>query len=273
VTSAASSANQSARQVAQSQPVKIGARVGILAYGVTHLLIAWLALQIAFGDSGQRADQNGAFQTVAQQPFGQVLLWILAVGFVFAALWRLEQAIWGFTYLDDKKKIVGKKVSSGAKAVLFAVLAFIAGSTAAGGGGGGGGQQQATGGVLALPGGQFLVGLAGLIVVAIGVRKIYKGWKRKFEEDMALPSDHRARQLAVRSGQIGFIGRGAATILVGILVVLAAIQFNPGESAGLDAALKTLAAQPFGPFLLILVALGLLAYGIFLFFDAKYHRV
>jgi hypothetical protein len=272
VTSAASSANQSARQVAQSRPVKIGARVGILAYGITHVLIAWLALQIAFGQGGERADQNGAFQTVAQQPFGQVLLWILAIGFVFAALWRLEQAIWGFTYIDDNKKVIGKKVSSGAKAVLFAVLAYLAGSTAAGGGGGNG-QQQATAGVLGLPGGQILVGIAGLVVIGVGVRKIYKGWKQKFKEDMDLPSDHRARKIAVQSGQVGFIGRGVATILVGGLLTLAAIQFNPGEAAGLDAALKTLAAQPFGPFLLILVALGLLAYGVFLFFDAKYHKV
>lgn len=273
VTSAASSANQSARQVAQSRPVKVLARVGILAYGVTHLLIAWLALQIAFGNSGQQADQNGAFQTLAQQPFGQVLLWVLVVGFVAAALWRLEQAIWGFTYIDDNKKVVRKKAMSAAKAVLFAVLAYLAGSTAAGSSSGGGQQQQATAGVLGLPGGQILVGLVGLIIIGVGIYKIVRGWQTKFTEDMDLPSDKRARTTAIRAGQVGYIGRGAVTGVVGILVVLAAVQYNPGEAGGLDAALKTLAAQPFGSILLILVALGFAAFAVFCAFDAKYHKV
>ncbi len=272
VTSAAQSANQSARQVANSRPVKIGARVGILAYGITHILIGALALQIAFGQGGEQADQNGAFQTIAQQPFGQVLLWVLAVGFVFAALWKVEEAVWGFSYVSDKKKALRKKATSGGKAVVFAVLAVIAGRTAMGSGGGGG-QQQATAGVFGLPGGQFLVGLAGVIIIALGVYKIVRGWQQKFTEDMDLPADRKARQLAVRSGQAGYIGRGIATGIVGILVVLAAINYNPQEQVGLDAALKALAAQPFGPYLLILVALGFIAFGVFSFFDARYHRV
>ena len=272
MTSAASSANQSARQVANSQPVKVGARVGIVAYGITHVLIAWLALQIAFGQTGQRADQNGAFQTIAQGTGGRVLLWILVVGFVAACLWRLELAIWGYSYVQDTKKQVRERVSSGGKAVLFAVLAFLAGQTAAGSGGGGG-QQQATAGVLGMPGGQFLVGIAGLAILGLGIYKMVRGWKKKFTEDMDLPSDQKARMVAVRSGQVGYVGRGIVTCIVGILVLFAAIQFNPGEAGGLDAALKTLAAQPFGPYLLMLVALGFLSFGVFCAFDARYHRV
>jgi hypothetical protein len=272
VTSAAQSANQNAQQAARSRPVKIGARVGILAYGITHLLIGWLALQIAFGQGGEQANQNGAFQTIAEQPFGKFLLWVLVIGFVAAALWRLEQAVWGYSYVSDKKKAVRKRAISAAKAVLFAVLAFLAGRTAVGSGGGDG-QQQATAGVLGLPGGQFLVGLAGLIILGVGIYKIVEGWQTKFTEDMDLPSDQKARQVAIRTGQAGYIGRGIATGIVGVLVVLAAVRFNPGEAAGLDAALKTLAQQPFGPYLLILVALGFICFGVFSFFDARYHRV
>jgi hypothetical protein len=272
VTSAASSANQSARQVATSRPVKMGARVGIVAYGILHVLIAWLALQIAFGQGGQRADQNGAFQTLAQGTGGRILLWILVVGFVAACLWRLELAVWGYSYVHDTKKQVRRRVSSGAKAVLFAVLAFLAGRTATGGGSSGQ-QQQATAGVLGMPGGQFLVGLAGLAILGLGIYKIIRGWKKKFTEDMDLPADHKARMLAIRSGQVGYVGRGIVTCVVGILVLAAAISFNPGEAAGLDAALKTLAAQPFGPYLLMLVALGFLSFGVFCAFDARYHRV
>ncbi|WP_214404099.1 DUF1206 domain-containing protein [Pseudonocardia lacus] len=245
--------------------------MGIAAYGVTHVLIAWLALQIAFGQN-ERADQTGAFQAIAEGTGGKILLWVLVVGFVAACLWRLEQAIWGYSYVDDKKKQIREKGSSAAKAVLFAVLAFLAGRTASGGGSSGQ-QQQATAGVLGMPGGTFLVGLVALIIVGLGVYKIVRGWKRKFTEDMDLPSDRKARQAAVRSGQVGYIGRGVVTIIIGVLVGLAAVNHDPNEAGGIDAALKTLATQPFGPYLLILVALGFLAFGVFCAFDARYHRV
>lgn len=268
------SAEQSARSIAQSEPVKIGARVGILSYGVTHLLIAWLALQVAFGDRGEQADQSGAFQQLAQQPFGQLLLWVLVVGFVAVALWRVEQAIWGYSYVTDRAKNIRRRAVSAGKAVIFVVLAFLAGRIAAGGGGGSGGaQQSATADALSLPGGQFIVGAVGLGILAAGVVKIVEGWQKKFLEDMNVPSDHRARQVLERTGQIGFIAKGIAIGLIGILVVIAAVRFRPEEASGLDAALKGLASQPFGPYLLIAVALGLAAYGVFCFFDARYHRV
>jgi hypothetical protein len=272
VTSAAESANQSAKNVAQSEPVKIGARVGIFAYGITHLLIARLALQVAIGQGNERADQRGAFQALAEQPFGQVLLWILVVGFVAVALWRLEQAIWGFSYETDRTTNLRKRAVSGGKVVIFVALAVIAGRTAAGGGGGGGG-QKATAGVLGLPGGQFLVGAVGIGIVVAGGTKIYSGWKKTFKKDMDLPSDQRARMVAERTGQVGFIAKGLSVALIGILVVIAAIRFDPAEASGLDAALKSLASQSFGPYLLIVVALGLACYGVFCFFDARYHRV
>lgn len=273
MTSAAANANQSAKRVAQSEPFKIGARVGILAWGVTHVVIAWLALQIAFGNSGQRADQTGAFQEIASHTGGKILLWILFVGFVFAFVWRLSEAVWGYTYVQDKKKNIRKRATSAGKAVLFAVLAYLAVSTAVGAGGSGQGKQGATATVLGWPGGQFLVGLVGAIIVGAGAYKAYQGWKRKFEDDMDLPSDHRARQTAVRLGQVGFIGRGFATALIGVLVILSAVTFDPQKANGLDPALKALAAEPYGMILLILVALGLLCYGAFLAFDARYHRV
>ncbi len=269
----AHSAENKAHSIANSKAVEIGARVGLVSYGITHLLIAWLALQIAFGGGGQQANQKGAFQELAQQPFGRVLLWVLVVGFVAAALWRLEEAIWGYSYESDTKKQIRKRVSSGAKVVVFAVLAFLAGQTAAGSGSSGNGGQKAAAGVLGLPGGQLIVGAVGLGVIAVGGRKIYSGIKKKFLDDMSLPSDQRARQVAERTGQVGFIAKGTATALIGALVVLAAIRYRPDEASGLDVALRTLAQQPFGPWLLTAVALGLAAYGIFLFFDAKYHRV
>lgn len=263
-----------AKDVADSTPVRIAARVGLLSYGLTHLLIAWLVLQIAFGGGGQRANATGAFEQIAQNPVGRALLWVLVAGFVAVAFWRLQQVVWGFSYETDRATRLRKRAASGLRVVLFAGLAVLAGRTAAGGGGGGGsGGQRAAAGVLGLPGGQFLVGAAGVVVVVAGVIKAWSGWKKRFISDMNLPLHPRARRTAVLTGQVGFVGRGFATVLVGVLVVVAAIRFRPEEANGLDGALRTLAQQPFGPWLLVLVALGLTVYGVFCFFDARYHRV
>jgi hypothetical protein len=273
--SAASSAHEaesSAHAAADSQPVKVGARIGLLCYGVTHLLIAWIALQIAFGGDSQKASQNGAFQELTGNTFGLIMLWIIVVGFVAVALWRLTQAIWGYRYESDKKTQLRKRASAAGKAVVFVALAVLAATTAAGGGGGGG-QQKATAGLLGIPGGRWLVGAIGLGIIVAGGTKIYAGWKKKFVSDMSMPSDQKERTTVERTGQVGFIAKGVSVALIGILVVFAAIQFDPAKASGLDAALRGLAQQPFGPWLLALVALGLAAYGVFCAFDARYHRV
>ena len=271
---AARSADSTAKGVADSRAVEIGARVGLACYGVTHLLIAWLALQIAFGGGGgQQANQKGAFQQLTDNTFGKILLWVIVVGFVAVGLWRLGQAIWGYRYVSDKKKQLRKRGTSAFKAVVFFTLTVLAVRTAIGSGGGGNGQQQATAGVLGLPGGQWIVGLVGLGIIVAGGSKIYAGWKKKFEDDMNMPSDQKTRQAVERTGQIGYIAKGVSIAVIGVLVVIAAIQFDPAKAAGLDAALRSLAQTPLGPWLLVVVALGLAAYGVFCAFDAKYHRV
>jgi uncharacterized protein DUF1206 len=261
-----------ARQVADSEPVKLGARIGLVAYGVTHLLVAWLALQLAFGGGNERTDQNGAFQTIAAEPFGRVLLWILVVGFVAVGLWRLEQAIFATAGVQDTKQQIKKRVESGARAAVFLALAVLAGRTAAGGGSGGGGQKAAAG-VLGWPGGQFLVGAVGLGIVAVAAVKAKHGWETKFLEEMDLPSERHVRQTVERLGQVGSVAKAVALGLIGVLVVVAAVQFDPSKANGLDPALKALVSEPYGIFLLAAVALGLAAYGVFCFFDARYHRV
>ena len=112
-----------------------------------------------------------------------------------------------------------------------------------------------------------------LKILIAGGNKIYAGWKKKFEEDMDMPSDQKTRQAVERSGQVGFIGKGVSIGVIGVLVVIAAIRFDPAKAAGLDAALRSLTQPPLGPWLLVVVALGLAAYGVFCWFDAKYHRV
>ena len=261
-----------ARQVANSDALKVGARIGLMAYGVTHLVVAWLALQVAFGGGNQRTDQNGAFQTIAGKPFGQVLLWILALGFLAVALWRLSQAVFAAAGVQDQKEQIKKRVQAGATAVVFLALTVLAVRTAVGGGSGGGGQEAAAG-ALGWPGGQFLVGAVGLVILVVAVVKAKQGYEKKFLDEMDLPADRTVRQTAERLGQVGAIAKAVALGLIGILVMVAALRFDPSKANGMDPALKALAGEPYGVFLLAAVALGLAAYGVFCFFDARYHRV
>lgn len=261
-----------AAEVADSTPVEVGVRIGIGAYGLTHVLIAVLATQVAFGDAGERTDQSGAFAALADDPLGLALLWVLAVGFAAVVGWRAFEALRGFSWESERRRTLLRRAGSAGKAIVFAVLLVLAVSTALGGGGGSGG-QGATAGVLGLPGGQVIVALIGIGIVVAGGFTVWNGWQKKFLEDLSLPADQRVRTTAVRIGQIGFIAKGLALALVGVLVVAAALSFDPQKASGLDVALKTLAAQPFGPWLLLATALGLLAYGVFCFVDARYHRI
>src|SRR6476620_2929197 len=174
-----------AERVGDSALLEGLARVGLVAYGVVHLLIGWLALQIAWGGTPRAsADNSGALSTVAEQPFGKILLWLVAVGMVALALWQASEAIWGHHERMVGKR-VRKQVSSGAKAVLYAALGVSAALVALGSGSSSSqSQQQATTGVLAWPGGRVVVVAAGLAIIGVGIASIVKGVKESFTEEI-----------------------------------------------------------------------------------------
>ena len=252
------------------------ARVGLIAYGVVHLLIAWLALQLAWGGGGQAADQSGAMGTLAASPVGKPLLWVLAIGLVALALWQIAEVLrwrsgWSATG-EARKRAVTKSVKAVAKTVVYAALAFTAFRFATGSGESSSAQQQQTAaGVLGWPGGRWLVGLVGLVVIGVGVHHVLKGITKSFlkEIDTAQAPANQQR-LIERLGQAGYPAKGVAIALVGGLLGWAAITFDPAKASGLDGALRTLLDAPFGRALLTLVALGIAAFGVFAFFRARF---
>jgi hypothetical protein len=265
-------AEREAREAADSEPVRAGARAGLVANGIIHLLVAWLALRVAFGQS-ERADQTGALQTVAAEPFGRVLLWLIVVGFAAVVVWRAREAIWGFRYVAHTGDRFKKRMFSAGQAVLFAALAVLAGRVAGGSSAGNGGQGL-TAQLLRYPVGRVLVVVVGVGMLVTGVIMVYRGWQKTFTEDMNLQRAGPAvRAVAERTGQFGSMAKGVAVAIVGGLVAFAGLAYQPARAQGLDAALKTLAAQPFGAALLVVIALGFVSYGLFAFFDARYHRV
>jgi hypothetical protein len=251
------------------------ARVGLIAYGVVHLLVAWLALQLAWGGGGGSADQSGAMATLAAEPFGKPLLWVLAVGLIALALWQLAELLRKVPGLrgsgEQKKKAVTGTVKTVAKTIVYLFLAVTAIRFATGGGTSSSGQQQTVAGVFGWPAGRFLVGVAALVIIGVGVYHVRKGITKHFLKEIdtarATPGQRRAIE---RFGQVGYPAKGVALALVGGLLGWAAITFDPSKASGLDGALRTLLDAPFGKALLTVVAIGIAAFGVFCFFRARY---
>lgn len=251
---------QAASRAGDHPVLEKGARLGYGASGVLHLLLAWVTIQLAWTSGGEQADQSGALQQLAGNGFGQALLWVLLVGFVLLAVWQATEAVaWGEA--KDRAK-------AAAKAGTYAVLAVTTGSVVLGGSSGGG-SGGATSGLMSSGLGRVAVGVAGLVVIGVGVYHVVKGWTEKFLEDLESSPETWVR----RAGKIGYIGKGGALGVVGVLLVVAAVQSDPEKAEGLDAALHALAGLPFGAVLLTLVALGFAGYGVYGFGRAKHAKV
>jgi hypothetical protein len=252
------------------------ARVGLIAYGVVHLLIAWLALQLAWGGGGGSADQSGAMATLASKPFGKPLLWVLAIGLIALAVWQLAELLRHVPGLrgsgETKKKAITGTVKSVSKAVVYVALAVTAIRFATGSGQSSSGQQQETvAGVFGWPAGRFLVGVAALVLIGVGAYHVRKGLTKHFLKEIdTAEASASERRVIERLGQVGYPAKGVALALVGGLLGWAAITFDPDKASGLDGAMRTLLDAPFGKVLLTLVALGIAAFGVFAFFRARY---
>lgn len=258
-----------AERIIDTRPLRLAARVGLVSNGVLHLLVAWLALRVAGGGRG-RADYTGALQAIAAEPFGRAVVWLVVLAFVGTALWRLREACWGFPAAPDRAV---KRLFAVGQIVVFVALIVLAVRVATGSPTGTGG-ESATAAVLRLPGGQWIVLAIGLGVLVVGVVIAVQGWREMFAVDLDLSrAGPLARGLVRWSGRVGAVARGAAMMIIGVLVGVAALSYQPARAEGLDAALKTLAAQPAGALALVAVALGLASYGVFCFLDARYHRV
>jgi hypothetical protein len=260
-------ARSAARRAGNHPLVEKGARLGYAANGVVNVVIGWIALQLAVGGGGgggEDASPSGALRTLADQPFGAALLWLILVGFVLLGVWQAASAFVGGRTSD--------RVKAAAKAVTYLALAavtwgIVSGSPA--GPGGSGGSTQATANLMAQPFGRLLVAVVGLGVVAIGCYHVVKGWRRKFLRDL----QERPAPWVVTAGRAGYVARGVSLVVVGGLLVAAAWSSNAQEAQGLDAALQTVLGLPFGRILLGLVALGFVAFGVYSFARAKYARV
>ena len=247
-------------------------RGGLVAYGIIHILIGWLAVQVAFGEKAKQASGTGALEYLAKQPLGGVLIWVVALGMVALVIWRVIEAWDAFRTQDGSDQAKGI-VSQLFKGVLYAALALSALQVALGqsGGGGGGGTDSMTADLMKATAGQLLVGAVGVGVLAYGAYYVYQGWSEKFLEKLdGRPVNAEVGKAYRWLGKAGFIAKGIAIGMIGVLFIYAAVTHDPKKSAGLDQALQEIVQQPYGQVLLTLVAAGIACSGLFAFARARH---
>ncbi|MFQ6226671.1 DUF1206 domain-containing protein [Nocardia sp. NPDC002869] len=259
-----------ARRVTDSRMFERLARAGYVMAGLVHLLIGYLAVRLAFGGGGT-TDQSGAMAELAAKPGGVPALVVGIAAFVFMGLWRLTEAVLGSRARGDEDRTSdlfhrGKAFAVALVYFGYAITAFgfVQGSGSSSGGKNAGlsaRMMQNTGGKIALV-------LVGAVIIGVGAYHIYKGGTRRFLKELRTD-----RVLLRRLGTAGYLSKGSAIAGVGVLVIVAVFQSDPGKASGLDAALKTLGAQPFGPVLLVAAGLGIAAYGLYDFACARYARM
>lgn len=256
------------------------ARLGLGARGIVYLLVAYIAGRIAFLQSGQQADRQGALQEIAHNTPGKVVLIVMAVGFFGYAAWRVTQVIWGSpgdSGADDGgAKDWGKRAISAGRALLYLGFAYSTARTAVSGQGGSGSDstsKQATAGVLSHSGGRTLVVVAGAAFIIVGIALAIRGVLRKFESNLKTEQMSEQTEHAVAAlGVAGQTARGVVFAVIGGFLIDAAVSFDPHKAQGLDGALRAVDHATAGRFLLVLVALGLACFGAYSLAEARYRK-
>ena len=263
-----------------AQWIEILARFGYAAKGVVYALVGVLAVQAAFNWGGKVTGSQGAFETIANQPFGKVMLFLVAVGLVGYVIWRFVSAIFDPEHNEDGVKNILRRLSYAVSGLIYGSLAFAAfrivfssgSSSSSSGNSGSSNQQTAT--LLSQPFGRWLVGLVAAGAVTYGFYCLYRGIKTKFRKKLKMAEMSSTEQTwAVRIGRFGLISKGIVSVIVGYFFAQAARSSDASEARTTAGALQAIQQGPFGAVLMGIIALGMLAYGIHLMVQARYRRI
>lgn len=260
--------------VAQSPWFERGARAGLISRGAVYIIIGVLAVKLAIGEGGETTSQQQALQEIAQQPFGKTLLILTAIGLAGYAIWRLVRA--GIGHGPEASDSTFERIGGLVSGIGYLLLCIAAVKIIIGSGGGGGSEaaSKTTGGVLGWTGGVYIVGIAGAATIFEGLDQGYKGITKKFlEKSKTGEMSHTMQTWFTRIGVFGHLARMVVFVLIGYFLVKAAIDFNPDAAISLDGALAKLAQADYGPYLLGVVAFGLIGFGLYSLLDARYRKV
>ena len=248
------------------------ARWGLGTRATNYVLVGVLALTLALHGHSRETDQHGALQEATQHTGGTVLVWVIAFGLFAYALWRYYETLFG---PSGKKDGAGPRFMSLCRGVIYTVIGANAVQIAIGTKRDNQShrQQQWSAQVMQHPFGRWAIGALGVGLVIFGIVQIVKGVKRKFEKRFELERmSPGARRTVETVGRIGVPGRGVVFGLVGVFVTVAAVEYDPKKAGGLDRALRELRDAPAGPWLLGLVAFGLVMFGVYGYCEAVWRR-
>ena len=254
-------------EVRRSRPYHALVGIGLVGYGVLHLVLAWIAVQLVLGRRGD-ASTEGAFRQLRQQPLGDVLLWIMIIGLFTLTVWQAVEATIGRDEPSRDGRLRRRLTSAGRAIVYFALGSLAVGVATGTASSSSEGEETITAKLMGLPFGRALVAAVGAVVIGIGIAQIVKGVKQNFTEDL----DRGVPRALLRLGTVGYCARGVALGIIGILFGWAAISYDPEKAGGMDDALATIRDQPFGSVLLMIMAAGLVCFGIYCFFWARMAR-
>jgi hypothetical protein len=265
----------SAERVAENPWVEGLARIGLIAQGLSFMLVGVLAIQLAVGEGGRATDREGALRAIAQDGFGRFAVIGLAIGFGAYALWRLAQAILGHDVEDPGAKAKGtKRVTALGKASIYGVLCGAAVSILLGEDGGANKEREATEGILGWPGGRWIVGAIAVGIGAAALWNFYRAVSGQYKESLKKQQmSPTALRWTTRIAFAGLMSRAVVFGFVSWFFAKAALQFDAKEARGLDGALRELVTAPYGKWLLGIVAAGLFAYGVFCLIQSRYREV
>jgi hypothetical protein len=271
-------AERGARNAATGRWMTVWARCGYAAKGLVYLIIGGIAAQVAIGAGGAVTDKKGVLHTIIAQPLGYILLGVVAVGLFGFALWCFIQAVFDTEGKGTTAKGLIARIGYAAVGITYAALAYGAFQLVVGSGSGGKGSnastQDGTALLLKQPFGRALVIIVGLLVLGVAGYLFYTAYAAKFQAQLnvaTLPAQ--VKKLVIAVGRAGYAAMGVVTSIIGIFLIVAALQNNASQAKGLDGALQELAQQRFGQVLLGVVAVGLFAYGVYSLVEARYRRV
>lgn len=265
------SVSGAARSAKNSTALQVLARLGFAVNGLVHILIGALAIGIATDGGSTDADQSGAFQQLASTPGGVFLLWSIVIGMFALGLWLLISAF--LMTGGDSKRQWARRVAEAAKGLTYIALGATAVPFALGGSTSSSNSTSSLSAMLmSSPAGVVALAIIGAAVVGVGAYFVRKGVTQKFVEDISLPREP-MRKAVLGLGISGYVAKGIAIAIAGILVIVAAVTHDPSKSTGLDGALTSLVALPFGVALLVVIAIGLIGYGLYCFVRARFARL
>ncbi|MCX6498995.1 MAG: DUF1206 domain-containing protein [Arthrobacter sp.] len=267
-----SEAADAAEAASNSRALDVVVRWGFAVMALLHIVIGAIAVALVLGAPG-RAEPTGAIGQLAANPWGPAVMWSGCIGCAGLALWQLSEATLRARHLPRGERL-GKLASSGFLAVAYGSVGYTFGSFAVGVRTDSGASTAAfSRALMDRPlGAPLLIGL-GLTVAGIGVYFVVKGLGKKFKEELRRFEGTNRGHLVSVLGVAGHVAKGLALILTGLLFVVAAATNNPGSSTGLDGSLKALQHHPFGPYLLLAIGAGFIAYGVFALIRARFGRM